>query len=92
MTLEQWRARSCTGKRAYTAKTARWISAQSHAGTLPGDEGGDPLCAYTCPFAADHPAGEGDWHVGHALGVEALFEIARLLRERSGNAPGKRLP
>lgn len=79
------RHHSCTGKVPLPAKAARAISAQSHDEPTPIG----PVEAYRCPFASEHPEPDLAWHVGHALSVETMEWMARVLRARSGNAPGR---
>lgn len=86
--LDALRSRCCTGKTPLGRSAATRIAAASRN---PHDEHHNPLSgpleAYRCPFADDdHP--DAAWHVGHAMSMFRLEETARLLRARSGNAPG----
>lgn len=85
--LDALRSRCCADKTPLGRSAATRIAAASrnpadpHHNPLSG-----PLEAYRCAFAADHP--DAEWHVGHAMSLYRLEETARLLRARSGNAPG----
>lgn len=64
--VDALRDRSCTGKIAYSAGTARKV-AREHG-----------MEAYPCRWCVD-PRGEC-WHVGHALTMARLEHWARVLR------------
>lgn len=80
--LAEYWARACEGKRTHSARTARLAAAAMRADGL-------TVSAYRCPFPESHPDRRSEtWHVGHPLTVDGLVRVARLLRARSGNAPG----
>lgn len=83
--LDRLRAAACTDKVALAAKTARGISRYSHEHP---EENHGPVEAYRCPFASEHDDPTLDYHVGHAVSFDTLVWMARVLRARSGNAPG----
>ncbi len=69
--IEALRARACVGKARYSCGVARRYAESLRAG-------GESISPYRCPF------GDGDphWHVGHALSIDGLAQLARVMRER----------
>lgn len=84
--LAELRDRCCAGKATLSHKAARSIVVFSRGPEQDPTVG--PLEAYRCPFADEHADPGLEWHVGHAMSMFRLQETARLLRARSGNAPG----
>lgn len=75
LTLDAYRHRACVGRKPLGERSAREVATRLRS------KGDRHVSPYSCPFC-------NGWHVGHAIGVETMVDIARLLRARSGNAPG----
>jgi hypothetical protein len=84
--LARLRSRCCTGKVSMSMRAATSIAVVSR--TPAQDPAIGPVEAYRCPFCADHENPDLEWHVGHAMSLASLIEMAAILRARSGNAPG----
>lgn len=70
------RERSCLGKNVYGAATARAVAGNARA------RGDCSVQPYRCLF--DHP---GAWHIGHAPSIEAVTQMAAVMRA-GGHGPG----
>jgi hypothetical protein len=73
LTLDRLRRQQHEGKKKYCAKTARAVAER-----LRGE--GVPVFSYLCNFPDDDE--KEHWHVGHYPSMEALEEMALVLRER----------
>lgn len=78
--LAAYWTRCCDGKLPLGARVARRIAEEERS------KGGTSMEAYRCPFAHLHNHGP-EWHVGQPMSVPEMFNVASLLRARSGNAP-----